>query len=248
MPGASVCGVRRTLLEVAGLTGGWDQTTIVEDVTLSVAAGERVAIVGRNGVGKSTLLELIVGRGTFRRAGTIAIGGVDVTALPVHRRIAAGLTYVPQQREVFPSLTVRENLEVACRPGPWSIARIGDLFPGLARRFGSLGSDLSGGEQQMLAISRALVGNPKILIMDEPSEGLAPVVVEQLGAALAAVTADATLAMLLVEQRIDLALDLSDRCLVMERGRIVFERPSETLRAGDDDFAVLMGLADPKRR
>jgi branched-chain amino acid transport system ATP-binding protein len=231
------------MLEVAGLTGGWDQTTVVEDVSLTVAAGETLAIVGRNGVGKSTLLELIVGR-ALRRSGSVRLGDGDLSRLPVFRRSLAGLGYVPQQREVFASVTVREHLAIASRPGPWTTARILELFPSLARRLGSLGIQLSGGEQQMLAIARALAGNPSVLLMDEPSEGLAPVVVEQLAAALRAVIADGSLAVLLVEQRVDIALDFSDRCLVMERGRIVFSGRSDALREGNAEFAALIGLSD----
>jgi branched-chain amino acid transport system ATP-binding protein len=229
------------MLEIAGLTGGWDQTTVVEDVSLTVAAGETLAIVGRNGVGKSTLLELIVGR-ALRRSGNVRLGDDDLSRLPVFRRSLAGLGYVPQQREVFASVTVREHLAIAARPGPWTTARILDLFPSLARRLGSLGNQLSGGEQQMLAIARALAGNPSVLLMDEPSEGLAPVVVEQLATALRAVIADGSLAVLLVEQRVDIALDFSDRCLVMERGRIVFSGRSDALREGNAEFAALIGL------
>jgi branched-chain amino acid transport system ATP-binding protein len=229
------------MLEIAGLTGGWDQTTVVEDVSLTVAAGETLAIVGRNGVGKSTLLELIVGR-ALRRSGNVRLGDDDLSRLPVFRRSLAGLGYVPQQREVFASVTVREHLAIAARPGPWTTARILDLFPSLARRLGSLGNQLSGGEQQMLAIARALAGNPSVLLMDDPSEGLAPVVVEQLATALRAVIADGSLAVLLVEQRVDIALDFSDRCLVMERGRIVFSGRSDALREGNAEFAALIGL------
>jgi branched-chain amino acid transport system ATP-binding protein len=230
------------MLEVAGLTGGWGQTTVVEDVTLRVAPGETLAIVGRNGVGKSTLLELIVGRAQCR-SGTVSLGGSAISALPVYRRSIAGLGYVPQQREVFASVSVREHLAIAHRPGVWTPARVLELFPGLGRRLESLGRQLSGGEQQMLAIGRALVGNPAVVLMDEPSEGLAPVVVEQLGAALRAVMAEGSLAMILVEQRIDIALELSDRCLVMERGRVVFEGVSADLRAGNETFATLIGFS-----
>jgi branched-chain amino acid transport system ATP-binding protein len=230
------------MLEVSGLTGGWGQTTVIEDVSLRVEPGETLAIVGRNGVGKSTLLELIVGRAQ-RRGGTVSLAGTLISTLPVYRRSTAGLGYVPQQREVFASVSVREHLAIAHRPGVWTPARVLELFPGLARRLESLGRQLSGGEQQMLAIGRALVGNPGVVLMDEPSEGLAPVVVEQLGSALRAVMAEGSLAMILVEQRIDIALDLSDRCLVMERGRVVFEGVSADLRAGNETFATLIGFA-----
>ena len=166
-------------LELTGLTGGWGETTVIENLDLRVAAGEAVALVGRNGVGKSTLLELIVGR-AMRRAGAIAIDGNDIAGLPIHLRSRRGIGHVPQEREVFQSLTVEENLRVATRPGRWNAGAVFDLFPGLANRRGNLGGQLSGGEQQMLSIARAMVGNPSILLMDEPSEGLAPIVVEAL--------------------------------------------------------------------
>lgn len=226
------------MLEVAQLTGGWGPTVVAEDVSLHVAAGESVAVIGRNGVGKTTLLELIVGRAR-RHAGSIRLGAEDVTALPVHRRARAGLGYVPQNREVFPSLTVREHLAVAARPGRWTADAVLALFPSLAARRENLGGMLSGGEQQMLAIARALVGNPRAILMDEPSEGLAPIVVERLVDALREVVADRSLALLLVEQRADIALDLCERCLVMDRGRVVHEGASTELR---DDAARLAGL------
>jgi branched-chain amino acid transport system ATP-binding protein len=147
-----------------------------------------------------------------RRAGEIRLDQVDISAKPTYQRSDCGLGYVPQEREVFPSLTVRENLSVALRPGAWNEERLFGVFPGLAARMNSLGWQLSGGEQQMLSIARALMGNPKVLLMDEPTEGLAPVVVEQLVAALRGVTADSSLAVLLVEQRVDVVLEMSSRC------------------------------------
>jgi branched-chain amino acid transport system ATP-binding protein len=229
------------MLEVRGLTGGWGPTTVIEDLSLTVQAGETVAIIGRNGVGKTTLLELIVGRAQ-RRSGVVRIGSKDLAPLRTYQRSEAGLGYVPQEREVFPSLTVKENLGVAQRPGRWTEAAVLKLFPGLANRLTSLGRQLSGGEQQMLSIARALVGNPKVLLMDEPSEGLAPVVVEQLVLALKAVVADGSLAVLLVEQRIEVALDLASRCIIMDRGRIVHEATSDALRADPARIGELMGL------
>jgi len=229
------------VLELRGLTGGWGPTTVIEDASLRIDAGETVALVGRNGVGKSTLLELVVGRAQ-RRAGAILLAGDDLVRLRTFERSAAGLGYVPQEREVFPSLSVRENLEVAVRPGRWDLAAVRRLFPSLEARWTSLGRQLSGGEQQMLSIARALVGNPRVLLMDEPSEGLAPVVVEQLVAALRMVVADGSLAVLLVEQRIEVALDLSRRAIVMDRGRIVHEAASADLAADPGRLGRLMGL------
>ena len=229
------------MLDLKDLSGGWGSTTVIDGLSLRVEVGETVAIIGRNGVGKTTLLELIVGRAQ-RHAGEIRIDGVELSASRTFLRSQHGLGYVPQQREVFPSLTVLENLTVAKRPGRWNEAVLFDLFPALAQRRKSLGRFLSGGEQQMLSIARALIGNPKLLLMDEPSEGLAPVIVEQLVLAIRSVVADKSLAVLLVEQRTDIALDLSERCLIMDRGRFVHESPSGELRGNPERVAELMGL------
>ncbi len=230
------------MLEVIDLTGGWGPTTIVERLSLSVGAGETVAIVGGNGVGKTTLLELIAGRAQ-RQSGEIRVGGRDVCRLSIHERARMGIGYVPQQREVFRSLTVSEHLAIAARPGHWSRAMVLELFPSLSARLNSLGAHLSGGEQQMLAIARALITNPSILLMDEPSEGLAPVVVEQLVSAIRSLVGGSNLSVLLVEQRVDIALDLASRCIVMDRGKIVRDSDSEDYRNGTIDLGGMMGLA-----
>jgi branched-chain amino acid transport system ATP-binding protein len=230
------------VLEVVDLTGGWGPTTIIERLSLSVSAGETVAIVGRNGVGKTTLLELIAGRAQ-RQSGEIRVGGRDVCRLSIHERARMGIGYVPQHREVFRSLTVSEHLAIAARPGHWSREMVLELFPSLSARLGSFGAHLSGGEQQMLAIARALLTNPSILLMDEPSEGLAPVVVEQLVAAIRSLVGGSDLSVLLVEQRVDIALDLASRCIVMDRGKIVRDSNSEDYRNGAIDIGGMMGLA-----
>jgi len=231
------------MLEIGALYGGWGPTLIVQDFTMSVAPGETVSIIGRNGVGKSTLLELLIGRAQ-RRSGQIKMNGEEISGLAIHDRVARGIGYVPQQREVFPSLTVREHLAIAARPGRWTADAVLDLFPSLAERRNSLGGKLSGGEQQMLAIARALLTNPKIILMDEPSEGLAPVIVEQLIGAIRKLVGDGALSVLLVEQRIDIALDLATRCVVMDRGRIVHQATAEELRSDTFDLAAAMGIGN----
>jgi branched-chain amino acid transport system ATP-binding protein len=230
------------MLEVRDLHGGWGPTLVVEGVSLRVVPGECVAIVGRNGVGKSTLLELLAGRAR-QTGGSVRLAGQELPAgLPPYRRWRQGLGYVPQGREIFPSLTVREHLRIAQRPGYWTREKILELLPRLGARESNLARHLSGGEQQMLAIARALLGNPQLVLMDEPTEGLAPVVVDQLMAVLKAIISANSLAMLLVEQRFDIALGLSNRCLVMERGRVIHEISSGDARAGEDELAALIGL------
>ena len=229
------------MLELRGVSAGWGPTTIVEDIDLDVASAEVVALVGRNGVGKTTLLEAIAGRAR-RRRGTISLGGRDLSRLGVFQRAQCGLRHVPQSREVFPSLTVGEHLMIAAQPGPWTVARILDLFPSLAARRGNLGAQLSGGEQQMLAIARAVVANPRVLLMDEPSEGLAPVIIDQLVAALRAVVAEHAFGILLGEQRIDIAAELASRCYIMDRGRIVRACDSALLKGDEDVVSKLVGL------
>jgi branched-chain amino acid transport system ATP-binding protein len=216
-------------LELENVRAGYGQTVVLEDVRLTVASGETVSIIGRNGVGKSTLLATIMGHTTLH-GGRIALTGQDISRMVTYRRVGAGLGLVPQEREIFPSLSVKENLEVAARPGAWTLATVCELFPRLSERMGNRGNQLSGGEQQMLAIGRALIGNPKVLLMDEPSEGLAPVIVEELARAIKRLAANKEMAMIVVEQNSRLALEIATRAVVMDRGRIVYDGDSATLR------------------
>ena len=216
-------------LQLDNVRAGYGETVVLEDMRLAVKPGETVSVIGRNGVGKSTLLATIMGHTTLH-GGTIALQGRDISRLVTYRRVAAGLGFVPQEREIFPSLSVRENLDVAARPGAWTYKTVCELFPRLAERATNRGNQLSGGEQQMLAIARALIGNPSILLMDEPSEGLAPVIVEELARAIKRLAAEGELAMIVVEQNSRLALDIAPRAVVMDRGRIVYDGDSLTLR------------------
>ena len=214
---------------------GYGETVVLEEVGLTLAPGETLSIIGRNGVGKSTLLATVMGHTTLH-GGAIRLHGRDISQRATYRRVTSGLGLVPQEREIFPSLSVRENLAVAARPGDWTMERVFELFPRLSERIDNGGNQLSGGEQQMLAIGRALIGNPTVLLMDEPSEGLAPVIVEELARAVKRLTSETDLALILVEQNTRLALDISPRAVVMDRGRIVYDGPSQTLR---DDPAKL---------
>ncbi len=217
---------------------GYGETVVLEDVKFTLAPGETVSIIGRNGVGKSTLLATVMGH-TNLHGGRVLLHGQDISKTATYKRVHAGLGYVPQEREIFPSLTLRENLEVAARPGYWTYATVCELFPRLAERAGNMGNQLSGGEQQMLAIGRALIGNPTVLLMDEPSEGLAPVIVEELARAIKRLAAAGGLAMIVVEQNSRLALSIAPRAVVMDRGRIVYDGASEALR---NDPAKLEGF------
>ena len=228
-------------LEVLGLRAGYGATVVLDALDLRIRRGECVAVLGRNGVGKSTLLATIMGH-TSVQDGAILLEGHDIGRWKTHRRALAGLGWVPQEREIFPSLTVQDNLAVASRPGSWTMARAFELFPRLRERARHAGQALSGGEQQMLAIARALVGNPTVLLMDEPFEGLAPLVVEELAAVIARLRADDAMTMVLVEQRTDIALELADRAVVMERGRVVFDDASARLRADPDLLHALVGV------
>ncbi len=230
-------------LELADVSAGYGETVVLEKIRLALADGESVSVIGRNGVGKSTLLATVMGHTTLH-GGRVRLGGRDIGALAPYRRALAGLGYVPQEREIFPSLTLRENLEVAARPGRWTIAEVFKLFPRLAARETNRGNQLSGGEQQMLAIGRALVGNPSVLLMDEPSEGLAPVIVEELVRVMKQLAQSDRLTLLLVEQNSRLALDISARTVVINRGRIVYDGPSQTLRHDAARLDQLIGLAN----
>jgi branched-chain amino acid transport system ATP-binding protein len=231
-------------LALERVSAGYGETVVLDDISLSVAPGDSVSIIGRNGVGKSTLLATAMGH-TALHKGVIRLGGADITRMPIHRRARAGIGYVPQEREIFPSLTVHENMAIAARPGPWSIERVYALFPRLAARDHHFGNHLSGGEQQMLAIGRALVGNPSVLLMDEPTEGLAPVIVESMVAAMKRLRGEDGLTILLVEQHSAVALDFSRRTVVMNRGRIVYDGDSVRLRDDPALLESLVGIGGP---
>jgi len=229
-------------LALDGVSAGYGETVVLEEVRLTLAEGESVSIIGRNGVGKSTLLATVMGH-TSLHGGAIRFRDADISRLPPHRRARAGLAYVPQEREIFPSLSVRENLEVAARPGWWTVDAVFALFPHLRARAGHGGNQLSGGEQQMLAIGRALMGNPSLILMDEPSEGLAPVIVEELVRAIERLRDADGLTLLLVEQNTHLALDISPRVVVMDRGRIVYDGASAALKRDPVRLEALIGVS-----
>jgi branched-chain amino acid transport system ATP-binding protein len=230
-------------IELKGVSAGYGETVVLEDINLTVAAGESISVIGRNGVGKTTLLATIMGHTTLHH-GEIAIDGQSLNRVPIYRRAAAGLGFVPQEREIFPSLTVLENLEVGERAGHWTKERVFALFPNLKERLGNRGNQLSGGEQQMLSIARALLTNPTVLLMDEPTEGLAPVVVETLTAVLVRLRSESNLSIILVEQNSRVAFEFSERSVVMDKGRIVYDGTSAALRDDPERLAKLIGVSE----
>jgi len=230
-------------LELHDISAGYGETVVLEGVSLAVEASGTLSVLGRNGVGKTTLLATMLGHTTLH-AGWIAFRGHAIERLRPFQRARLGIGYVPQEREIFPSLTVDENLAVAARGGErWTRERVYELFPSLAERRRNMGNQLSGGEQQMLAIGRALMGNPSLLLLDEPLEGLAPVIVDALLAALHRLRQDEALAIVLVEQHARLALAFSPRAVVLDRGRLVYDGASQELLDHPHRLAELIGVA-----
>ena len=229
------------LLAMSDLRAGYGEAVVLDRLTFGVAEGGSLALLGRNGVGKSTLLLTIMGM-THVSRGTVSWRGREITRTPPHRRARAGLGWVAQEREIFPSLSVEENLTVAARPGRWDLKAVYGLFPRLEERRASRGNHLSGGEQQMLAIARALMTNPALLLLDEPLEGLAPIIVEELTAAIRRMTADEGTAFILVEQHAEVALSLTEHAIVLERGAIVHRARSQELLKDHATLDRLIGL------
>ncbi|OFZ91483.1 MAG: ABC transporter ATP-binding protein [Betaproteobacteria bacterium RBG_16_64_18] len=227
------------LLHLRGVRAGYGATVVLEDIAFSLPERSSLAVLGRNGVGKTTLLGTIMGHTTLH-GGAIEYCGKEVSQLPVYERSRLGMGFVPQGRWIFPSLTVEENLTVAGRPGPWTLERVYDLFPGLAERRTHMGNQISGGEQQMLAIGRALMGNPALLLMDEPLEGLAPIIVDAILGVLQRLIREESLTVVLVEQSARLALEVTERVMVLNRGSIVFSGPSAELLADPARLANLI--------
>ena len=229
------------LLALDDVRAGYGDAVVLEGITLGVPQGRSLAVLGRNGVGKSTLLLTIMGLTRVSR-GAVIWRGRDITRAAPHWRAREGLGWVAQEREIFPSLSVEENLLVASRAGRWDLEAVYRLFPRLNERRASRGNHLSGGEQQMLAIARALMTNPMLLLLDEPLEGLAPIIVEELTAAITRMTADEGTAFVLVEQHAEVALALTDEAIVLERGSIVHRARSQDLLKDEATLDRLIGL------
>ncbi|WP_225770985.1 ABC transporter ATP-binding protein [Inquilinus sp. Marseille-Q2685] len=229
------------LLALRDLIAGYGEAVVVSGVSLTLAEGEALALLGRNGTGKTTLLNSIIGV-TRRFAGTVSLAGRDLTRARPEDRALAGIGWVPQERNIFRSLTVEENMTAVARPGPWTPERAYALFPRLKERRGNLGSQLSGGEQQMLAIARALMLNPKLLLLDEPTEGLAPIIVEELLAALKRILRDEGVAAVVVEQHAQKILSVTDQAVILERGAIVHAAPSAALKADEAALTRHLGV------
>ena len=230
-------------LELRHVSAGYGETVVIEDINLKLGPGECMSVIGRNGVGKTTLLATIMGH-TALHSGNVTLDGADISTVPSFRRALAGIGFVPQERDIFPSLTVRENLEVAARSGHWTLARVFQLFPRLRERLDNMGNQLSGGEQQMLSIARALLTNPSVLLMDEPTEGLAPVLVETLSEVLTRLRAESAMSIILVEQNSRVALSFSPRAVILDNGGIVYDGESEPLRADAERLAKLIGIVE----
>jgi branched-chain amino acid transport system ATP-binding protein len=231
------------MLALQNVSAGYGATVVLDRVSFSVRTGTTLAVLGRNGVGKTALLATLLGH-TTRHDGTITFGDRSIERLKPYRRARLGIGSVPQEREIFPSLSVEENLTVARRGAEgWTLERVYALFPNLAERRRGMGNQLSGGEQQMLAIGRALMGNPTLLLLDEPLEGLAPVIVDRLLQALHLLRAEAQLTMLLTEQHARLALEFSDDAIILDRGRIVHAAPAAELLADPERLSMLIGVA-----
>jgi branched-chain amino acid transport system ATP-binding protein len=228
-------------LELRRVSAGYGETVVLEHVDLVLAPGESISLIGRNGVGKTTLLETVMGHTTLH-SGEVVLDGANLNHVPIFRRALHGVGFVPQEREIFPSLSVRENLEVAARPGHWTPERVFELFPILRERLSHMGHHLSGGEQQMLSIARALLTNPAVLLMDEPTEGLAPVIVETLTSVLLRLRREHALSIVLVEQNSRVALTFASRVVVMDKGRIVYDGESAPLRRDPERLARLIGV------
>jgi branched-chain amino acid transport system ATP-binding protein len=231
------------MLSLSQVRAGYGETVVLEDVDLELPERGALAVLGRNGVGKTTLLATIMGHTTFH-SGEVSFAGKAIQGLPVYERCKSGIGYVPQERLVFPSLTVHENLDVARRRRGenerWTIERVYELFPRLRERRAAMGNQLSGGEQQMLAIGRALMGNPSLLLMDEPLEGLAPIIVETLLASLKKLVSEDSLALVLVEQHAKLALQITQNAMVLNRGRVSYSGPSAELLADPEKLTSLV--------
>ncbi|MCC2634902.1 ABC transporter ATP-binding protein [Ramlibacter sp.] len=230
------------LLKVDQLSAGYGEAVVLTDISLSLGEGQTLALLGRNGTGKTTLINTLAGA-TRQHGGTISLGGVALHKLPSHERAAAGIGWVPQERNIFKSLTVHENLTAVMRPGRWTPDRVYEMFPRLAERKTNLGTQLSGGEQQMLAVGRALVVNPKLLLLDEPLEGLAPIIVTELLRAIARITRDEGLSAIIVEQHPQAILAISDAAVVLDHGTVVHTDTAAALRNAPELLDRLLGVA-----
>jgi len=227
------------LLRLDGVTAGYGESVVLDGISFSLDAGESLALLGRNGAGKTTLLATLMGLTRLHR-GALRWRGGDLAARPTHARARAGLGWVPQQRAMFPSLTVEEHLTAVARPGPWTPERAWGVFPRLRERRRNMGNQLSGGEQQMLAIARALVVNPTLLLLDEPMEGLAPLIVQELLNVIRELVSEAGMAVILVEQHARLALQVTASAIVLDRGRIVHRSGSGALLAEPETLGRLV--------
>ena len=236
------------LLGIERLRAGYGEAVVLSNVSLTLAEGEALALLGRNGMGKTTLVNSIVGV-TRYRGGAIRLDGRDITRMRPDQRAHAGIGWVPQERDIFKSLTVHENLTAVALPGPWTPDKVYGMFPRLAERKTNLGNQLSGGEQQMLAVGRALVLNPKIVLLDEPLEGLAPIIVEELLAALTRLIRDEGTSVILVEQSPQKILGVTDRAVILERGAVVYQSTSAALAADRSVLETYLGVTDqgPRR-
>jgi len=229
------------LLRIEKLSAGYGEAVVLNDISLSLGEGRTLALLGRNGTGKTTLINTLAGA-TRLHGGSITLGGVALQKLAPHLRAAAGIGWVPQERNIFKSLTVHENLSAVERSGQWNAQRVYEMFPRLAERKGNLGTQLSGGEQQMLAVGRALVVNPKLLLLDEPLEGLAPIIVEELLRAIRRITREEGLAAIIVEQHPQAILAISDEAVVLDHGTVVHADSAAALRAQPEVLERLLGV------